>query len=188
MTDSAITIGNLMMSCLQGAVNNMDSAIRPGEVCFRIGSEVAFDADQFTDLCCLGLAYITPLDQQTSGGTSFPEQEIVRQAQARCAPPAWGFQWKAGIARCVPVNGPGGDGTMPTCTQWTEAYVKNLADAQALRQFVCCFRQAFLSTPEFLGMSIVIERQVQGPVQGGCVERSVTMWTQVINCDCPGQG
>lgn len=77
---------------------------------------------------------------------------------------------------------------MPTCEQWTEAYVKNLADAQALRQFVCCFRQSFLATPEFLGMSVVIERQVQGPVQGGCVERSVTIWTQVINCDCPGQG
>jgi hypothetical protein len=37
----------------------------------------------------------------------------------------------------------------------------------------------------FLGMSIVIGRQLQNNPQGGCVERNMTLTIQFPNCDCP---
>jgi hypothetical protein len=33
-------------------------------------------------------------------------------------------------------------------------------------------------------MSVVIERQNQGTPQGGCVERSMSIVAQIVNCDC----
>jgi hypothetical protein len=36
----------------------------------------------------------------------------------------------------------------------------------------------------FEGMSVVIDRQVQGPPLGGCIERYVNVQVQFPNCDC----
>lgn len=182
-TDYPLQLSTLMFNCLTTAVGLMDAAIRPQEICYRVGSEVAHDADMTTDLCCLGLAYVSALDIWPSSA-SFPEQDIVRQATAKCMPPAWGFQLKVGIVRCAPVSSDD-MGSMPTCTQWTEAHVKTLADAMALQRTACCFRNAVLSDPnDLLGMSVVIERQVQGSPLGGCVERYMNVSVQFPNTIC----
>lgn len=183
MTDQVETLGALLMACVTGAVAEMDSTIAPEEICFRVGSEVPYDADQYSDLCCRGLAYVGLGDIWPSSA-SFPEQDINRQASAVCYPPAWGVQWKVGIVRCSPV---GYEGSMPTCADWTSAYMKAVADAAALRRISCCFRAAIRDTAEFRGLSMIIERQVQGTPQGGCVERHVTFSVQMANCDCAGQ-
>jgi hypothetical protein len=183
MTDQVELLGDILMTCVNEAVSGMDPSIAPLDTCFRIGSEVPYDADNYYDMCCRGLAYVSLGDIWPSSA-SFPEADIVRQASAVCYPPAWGVQWKTGIIRCAPV---GYEGNQPTCADWTSAYLKAVADARALRQIACCFRATVRSTQAFRGLGVVIERQVQGPPQGGCVERYVTISVQMSNCDCPGQ-
>jgi hypothetical protein len=153
----------------------------PQHCCFRVGTEVAHDAGINVDLCCEGIAYVMLGDTFPSSG-SFPEQDIVRQADAKCPPPTWAQVFKVGIIRCVPV----GDGfNPPSCTEWNEAALQNVADSIALRRTACCFRQFIITNNEqFLGMSVVIERQSQGPIAGGCVERSMQITAQIPNnCD-----
>jgi hypothetical protein len=183
MTDQVFDLGNLLMGCITGGIGEMDPTIAPAETCFRIGNEVPYDADLYFDMCCRGLAYASLGDIWPSSG-SFPEQDINRQASAVCYPPAWAVQWRVGIIRCAPV---GTDTSMPTCEEWTSAYLKQVADAAALRRIACCFRAAVRNTTRFKGMSVVIERQTQGAPQGGCVERYFTIAVQMANCDCAGQ-
>lgn len=181
MTDPVIELAVAALSCLQQAVTGLPGA--PANVCFRVGLEVAHDLDMTADLCCSGLAYVALGDTYPSA-QSFPEQDIVRQANAVCAPPSWAQQFKFGIVRCVPVMRDD-FGTMPTCADWNTAALQNFYDSIALRRTACCFRQFFTTNQGlFEGMSVVIERQTQGSPNGGCVERSLTITAQMPNCDC----
>lgn len=153
----------------------------PQHCCFRVGTEIAHDAGILQDLCCEGLAYVALGDTYPSSD-SFPEQDIVRQANAHCAPSTWAQQFKVGIIRCVPT---GDEFLPPNCTEWNAASRQNVIDAQTLRRVACCMRDFVVnSAGDFFGMSFVIERQSQGNPQGGCVERSMTLTAQFINCDC----
>jgi hypothetical protein len=151
----------------------------PQHCCFRVGPEVAHDAGLHTDLCCEGIAYVSIGDLWPSVA-SFPEQDIVRQSNSNCYPPAWGVSLKAGIIRCAPT----GDEDPPTCPEWLDAHTQTAHDAQALRKASCCIRSFVQSSPEFLGMSVVIDRQIQGSPLGGCVERYFTVSIQIPNIDC----
>lgn len=147
---------------------------------FRVGTEVAHDMDQVNDLCCEGLGYVMLGDSWLSSN-SFPEEDINRQATARCMPPSWGIQLKYGLVRCVPTGG--ADGSMPTAVQWNDAAYQNFYDAEMLRNVACCFRSWFTSQVGFFdGMSIVIGRQIQANPNGGCVERYQTISVQFPNC------
>lgn len=153
----------------------------PQNCCFRVGTEIAHDAGINEDLCCEGLAYVALGDTYPSSD-SFPEQDIVRQANAHCAPPTWAQVFKVGIIRCVPV---GDQFNPPSCAEWNEAARQNVIDAQTLRRVACCMRDFVVNNGGiFFGMSFVIERQSQGNPQGGCVERSMTLTAQFPNCDC----
>jgi len=183
MATADIFVGPLMLellSCL--CEQSAQAANPPGICCFRVGNEVAHDAGQDEDQCCLGIAYVALGDTWPSSG-SFPEQDFVRQADAKCPPPTWAQSFKLGIIRCLPNVGDGFH--PPSCTDWNAAALQNVIDAQTLRQVACCFRD-FVTTNDglFLGMSVVIERQNQGTPQGGCVERSMSIVAQIVNCDC----
>lgn len=181
MTDPVIDLAVAALSCLSQAVTGLPGA--PGNVCFRVGLEVAHDLDMVNDLCCEGLAYVALGDTYPSS-QSFPEQDIIRQANAVCAPVSWAQQFKFGIIRCVPVM-LDDLGTMPTCADWNTAALQNFYDSIALRRTACCFRQFISSSQGLLeGMSVVIERQTQGSPAAGCVERSLTITVQMPNCDC----
>lgn len=151
----------------------------PQHCCFRVGTQVIHDAGLFTDQCCEGIAYIMLGDLYPSA-ISFPEQDIVRQATANCAPPTWAVQIKLGIIRCIDT----GDVDPMTCDQWNAAALQNIYDTKALINAACCFRSYILASERFLGMSVVIDRQVQGNPLGGCVERSLTISVQLPNCEC----
>lgn len=166
-----------LLSCLNEAVSGNPNP--PASTCYRVEWEPPHDLGQFSDLCCDGLGYVAFGDVWPSS-TSFPEQDIVRQADSVCPPPAWGIQLKAGIIRCVPTLGDNGD--PPTCDEETNAFLQDLDDSQALRQVTCCFRSYFNSDPQWLGLSIVIERQTK-VVQGGCSDRSVIIDVQMMNCE-----
>lgn len=183
MTEPTITLADQLLSCLSQAVTGSPNP--PGSVCLRVGSQVAHDLSQWEDLCCEGLGYVSLGDTYPSSD-SFPEQDIIRQANTTCAPPSWAQAFKVGIIRCVPVTTPSGAGfAPPTCAQWTAAAYQNMYDSASLRRTVCCFREWLRNqTGFFLGMSLVIERQIQVDPNGGCVERYVTITVQFPNCDC----
>lgn len=177
MTDPVFLMSTAALDCLTMAVTGNPGA--PAVLCMRVGLEVVHDLDMVTDLCCEGLGYVTIGDTWVSSA-SFPEQDIVRQANAVCLFPAWGQTIKMGIVRCVPVMGE--QGSMPTCQEYTDAHVQNVYDSISLRRAACCLR-TWVQT-NMLGMSVVIQRQTQGPPLGGCIERSVTIDIQFPNCDC----
>lgn len=181
LNDPAYQFAYQALSCLQ--VNYPVSGFIPGEFCVRVGSTITYDVDMFRDECCTGLGYVALGDTYPSS-ESFPEADIVRQARSVCPPVTWGQQLKVGIIRCIPTV-KDDLGTMPSCDDWETAFQKGVADIIALRRMACCMRVWLTGqTGNLLGMSLVIERQLQGTPQGGCVERSVTLTLQQPNCDC----
>lgn len=182
MTDPSqtlsIQLGQALLECLCAAVNERPNP--PQHCCYRIGVEAAYDADLSTDLCCEGLAYVIPGDSWPS--VVFPNMDITRQANAPCGIVSWVQEFKVGIIRCAPT---GTDTQMPTCAEWNAAALQNLYDAESLRRAVCCFRPTAYAIPEMLGLSIVVNRMQQNPVLGGCVERWMTVQTELPGDCCP---
>ena len=178
--DPVIFLADIALTCLNQAVTGVPNP--PANICYRVGSEVAHDVDLVHDLCCEGLAYVS-LGDTFPSSSSFPEQDIVRQANTACAPAAWAQQFRVGIVRCVPVV-MDDTGAMPTCADWNAAALQNMWDSVALRRAACCIRSFMVSNEGFfLGMSTVMERQIQGNPLGGCVERYFTIMLQFPNCD-----
>lgn len=175
-----LPLAQVLLNCLCAAVSGNPNP--PQNCCYRIGNNPPMDVDWYTDLCCEGLAYVS-LGDIFPSTDSFGEADIVRQAASACPPASWAVTFRIGIIRCVPT---GTSTTMPTCNQWTDAFIQNVHDAQALRAAACCFRSYVTSnTGAYFGMSTIIGRQSQGEPQGGCVERSMDIMAQIINCDCP---
>jgi hypothetical protein len=193
--DPVIYLAQLAKTCLTNAVAEVAALVNdvtiwkpPAEVCFRVSTQIPFDMDKYADLCCQGLGYVA-LGGTWPSANSFPEQDVNRQAASRCAPPAWAEEYRMGLVRCLPVVTQGEgfqEGGMPTCAEWNQAAIQNMWDSVTLRKATCCFRQSVLtdSTGFFDGMSVVMDRQVQGPPLGGCVERYVNVQVQHPNCDC----
>ena len=196
--DPLFVISQAALTCLSNAIATVTAAAAaagpgyewsaPQQVCYRVSTQIPFDIDKYQDLCCQGLGYVA------IGGTwptanQFPEQDIQRQAETSCFPPAWGQEVRMGLVRCVPVGTQGTGAAefgMPTCTEWTAAAIENMWDSVVLRKAMCCFRAAIRNNANdfFEGMSFVIDRQIQGPPLGGCVERYVSATIQFPNCDC----
>jgi hypothetical protein len=159
----------------------------PENIGRRLDLQVAWDVDLWRDLCCEGLGYVSFGDVFPSW-TGFPEPDVVNQANyGACSPPAWAVQIRMGLVRCVPS---GTDTTMPSMADWNAASAQQTSDSQALRRASCCFRQRIVADSDtpgpFWGMSAVIGTQGQIQLQGGCVERNVTITVQIPNCDCMG--
>lgn len=172
-------LARFLLQCLCTTANRATNP--PKNCCLRVGADVPMDADLYTDLCCEGLAYVS-LGDVFPSTSSFPDQDIIRQAQARCGIASWAVSLRAGIIRCAPT---GTETTMPTCTDWTASAVQNFTDAQVLRVASCCFLAGFQNlNDQLLGMSVVINRQNQSSPNGGCLERYVTFDVQIPNCDC----
>lgn len=178
--DLTVSVTNLLLDCLCTAVQ--ERANPPAVCCLRVGTEAAMDADFISDLCCQGLAYVMPGDAFPS--YQFPNQDITRQAEVNCGIVSWGIEFRAGIMRCVPV---GDDmGNMPTCDDWTTSAWQSLLDSTSLRRFACCAPPTLRSNlPALDGLSIIAGRIQQGMVQGGCVERFITMQVQIPGDCCP---
>lgn len=169
---------NAALACLCETVSGIPNP--PQHCCFRVGTEIIHDAGISIDQCCEGIAYVA-LGDMFPSAVSFPEQDIVRQANSNCAPPTWGLYLKVGIIRCIPVGGM----DPLDCDSWNSAALQNIYDAAALTRTACCIR-SYVTTQstDLLGMSVVIDRQVQGNPLGGCVERFFTIAVQIPNCEC----
>lgn len=176
-TDLVQPIAEALLNCLCTTAASAEGA--PQHCCYRVGTEPAFDADLFGDLCCEGLAYVQMGEIRPS--RIAPEEDVDRQA-AGCGILSWIVNFRVGIVRCVPTGGPNGE--MPSCIDWNVAAAQNFVDAHVLRVVSCCFINAVTELNHMLGMSVVISRQTQGGVQGGCIERYFTVDVQFPNCDC----
>lgn len=170
-------LAEIFLSCLCNAVATR--AKPPLHCCFRLGDEIAQDADLYADLCCQGLAYVS-LGEIYPVVNSFPEQSIVTQADQVCAIPSWAVSLRAGIIRCAPV---GTNTTMPTCADWNAAMTQHILDAQSLAEAACCLKAGWIQVEP--GLSFVIGPSSTTTPQGGCTERSITVQVQTIVCpDC----
>jgi hypothetical protein len=178
--DPVVELYEAALACLCAAV--AENPNPPAHCAPRVGPEIAYDMGQYTDYCCEGLAYIS-LGDTWASSASFPEQDIVRQANAVCPPVTWAQDFKLGIIRCSPTGNENGE--PPTDADWLAAAAQNLVDAQSLRVAACCFRNFVIAnTGLYTGMSVVINRQTQVTPNGGCVERYVTITVQFPNLDC----
>jgi hypothetical protein len=173
--DLVLELSNALLQCLCVAVTGQ--ADPPQHCCYRVGTEPVHDIDLEgqIDLCCEGLAYVLLRDTYPSVA-SFPENDIVRQAQANCDPPAYAIGYRVGIVRCAP--------TESDCTLNNAAFAQNVADMYSINRAMCCFRDYINASETFLGMSLVVERQTQGSTSGGCTERYVNLTAQIPNLDC----
>ena len=164
-----------LLGCLCTAVSGHPDP--PQHCCYRVGTEPVHDVDLETniDLCCEGLAYVLLGDTYPSS-QSFPDNDIVRQAESRCPFPTCGVAFRLGIVRCAPATS--------KCTENNAAFTQNLYDMQSINDAMCCFLEFVRTSTTFMGMSLVIERQVQGSTSGGCTERYVNIVAQIPNQDC----
>lgn len=181
LSDPMITnLAAAALNCLCTAVNALPNP--PTHCCYQLEYEPPHSLTESTDICCEGLAYVSMGDQFISFA-SFPEADIVRQANQRCALPAWAVQLRLGIIRCVPSLDD--NGNPPTCDEENLAFQQEILDAKALRWAACCLRSWVLggTEPAFLGMQMTIDRQ-QKTVLGGCMERYVPVTVQFTDCDC----
>jgi len=182
MDEADLIVGPLMNTILSCLCEQAARAPNPPAICcFRVGVEIPHDAGINEDQCCEGIGYVALGDTYPSA-VSFPEQDIIRQADAKCTFPTWAQVFKLGLIRCVPV------GTIYNpigCDEWNAAAVQNVYDSATLRRVACCIRDYMRQVGgQLLGMSTVVERQIQSTPQGGCVERSMTVTIQIPNCDC----
>lgn len=194
--DPIFVLSQTALTCLTNAITTVTGLAAaagagyawkaPQSVAYRVSTQIPFDMDKYADMCCNGLGYVA------IGGTwpssdQFPEQDIQRQANAVCSPPSWGQEVRFGLVRCVPVGTQGigaQEFSMPTDTEWTAAAIENMWDSIVLRKALCCYRNAVRNIGFFEGMSVVIDRQIQGPPLGGCIERYASATVQFPNCDC----
>jgi len=182
MDEADLIVGPLMNTIRSCLCEQAARAPNPPAICcFRVGVEIPHDAGINEDQCCEGIGYVALGDTYPSA-VSFPEQDIIRQADAKCTFPTWAQVFKLGLIRCVPV------GTIYNpigCDEWNAAAVQNVYDSATLRRVACCIRDYMRQVGgQLLGMSTVVERQIQSTPQGGCVERSMTVTIQIPNCDC----
>lgn len=170
-------LANTLLACLCTAVSGMPSP--PRNCCFRVGTEpvhgIGLDQLNPTDLCCEGLAYVLLRDNYPSEA-SFPDADIIRQVQGACPPATWAVAFRIGIVGCVTSS--------DDCASNNADFITNLYRMQALNEAVCCFRSFMNTSSVYAGMSLVIERQVQGSTTGGCTERYVNLVAQIPNLEC----
>lgn len=172
--DMVTELSAALLGCL--CTNVAANPNPPLHCCYRVGTEPVHDISaEGVDLCCEGLAYVLMRDNYPSV-ESFPDNDIVRQANQICGPPAWAVQFRMGIVRCVPDTS--------DCAPNNAAFTQNLYDMLSINRATCCFREFVRDTPMYMGMSLVIERQTQGSTSGLCTERYVNLVVQIPNRDC----
>lgn len=178
--DLVLAAGQFLKTCLCDAVEL--SSAPPAHCRFQVGLLGFAGIDLISDECCEGVAYVALGDVYPSS-TSFPEMDFARQADQRCKITSWAAEFRLGIIRCAPT---GTNTQSPTDAAWNAAALLNFQDSQILRRASCCARLGIEEADpnqQFLGMSVVIGRQVQSPNGGGCVDRYVPITVQIPVCE-----
>lgn len=158
-------------SCLVTEVGKLQYP--PSRVQIRPGALFEFQADNITNECCDGIAWVrrgvlTP----TTGAWPNPQADSEVNP-----PPMYSVQLELGIMRCVPIAADV-DGSIVTEAQWLQAAQNAEDDAAALRRVVCCLRDIY-------GNRAVIENPTVPLENGGmCGGQVVTLLVRAPACEC----
>ena len=159
-----------MLSCLCAALAEETTWPTDAICCLRAGDSAIQDVGQYFDECCQGMAYVRPAGFYMTGTVESPfPSPSTDAAISSCGVPAWGLQLEIGVFRCIRTDRP------LTCAEWTEAVVRQLADAKAMRAAVCCLEQLYDPQSVALGLWTPV-----GP-QGGCLGSIWPISVQVDN-------
>lgn len=167
-------IAQALLACLDLAYQDMDEAIRPGQICLRVGT-VPYSIGTQENLCCTGLAWVRIVRIYPT--TSFPLED---QTALACPASAYAVELEMGAVRCLPDHGAQSGAT---CEEWTAAFLAVDEDAATMRKALCCME-------DNLGVHPVGEQFLPGqwsPVdgQGMCIGGTMLV-TYGFDCrECP---
>ena len=158
----------ILLTCLVNALAVNPNP--PAKACLTWGDPIA-DMGVDGDDCCEGVAYVNLMEFYPSSNL-FPDRTIERQS-GPCGVLAWAVRFQATVFRCWPDDGM----TRISCADRTAAVTQLFHDSQAIRQALCCFREA---NRDYL--VAVTDAQPTGPL-GGCAGVYGTVSVQLPNCD-----
>lgn len=153
----------------------------PAKLQIRPGSVFTSMADDTTDECCAGIAYVRPnTDTPTAGNWPSPLFDVDGPSASRGAPAYYAVQVEIGIYRCIPVisNVEGNRDAIPTEDQWLQAAQEHLDDRAALRRTVCCLRGIYGSDGVLTGPYTPLQNE------GTCGGQFVLLTIRAPACDC----
>lgn len=162
----------LLLACLRDALNAHPDP--PGIICLRAGDHVIQDVGipGFSqDECCAGQAYVRIVGFYMTGGDTTPFPSPSTDAPiSPCDIPAWGLQLEMGVFRCVRTD------RSLTCTEWTVAAARQMADAKAMRAALCCFQDLHDAS------TVAVGTWSPSGVSGGCLGSTWPVSVEVLNC------
>jgi len=146
----------------------------PKLIGFRPGVQIEALLSTLSDECCLGLAWVRPVNFYPSRNFPAPDTDFQR-----CAPTAWAMVLELGAVRCAP-TAPANRLVLPQ--QWDATTVAVMDDAAALRRALCCFMDA---DPDRM-----IKADLWQPlaVEGGCTGGTLQVSVAALACDCVQAG
>lgn len=161
----------MLLDCLCTALQAYDNP--PETCCLRPGDTVIQDVGipGFSqDDCCRGQAYVKIAGYYMTGEGNSPFPSPSTDAPiSPCGVPAWGLQLEMGIFRCIRTD------RQPTCTEYTEAVIRQMTDAKAMRCALDCFIS--LHDPQTVAVG---NWSPAGP-DGGCVGSTWQVSVEVLN-------
>jgi hypothetical protein len=166
----------MLLDCLCTALNNQPNP--PETCCLRPGDTVIQDVGipGFSDDdCCRGQAYVKISGFYMTGEASSPFPSPSTDAPiSPCGIPAFGVQLEMGVFRCIRTD------RQPTCTEYTEAVIRQMADAKAMRCALTCFVEQH--DPQTVAVG---NWSPAGP-DGGCLGSTWQVSVEVLNSceDC----
>lgn len=160
-----------LLNCLCAALNSRPNP--PSICCLRPGDSVVQDVGipgYSQDECCAGQAYVRVVGFYMTGGANSPFPSPSTDAPVSpCGVPAWGLQLEMGVFRCIRTD------RQPTCTEYTEAVIRQMNDAKAMREAACCFEDLY--DPETVALG---QWSPAGP-DGGCVGSTWQVSVEILN-------
>lgn len=159
------------MDCLRTWALQVPSP--PANFQMRPGTAFSAMADATRDECCEGVAWIRP------GFVWETDEFPVQRNDAQNEQAAYlAVQVELGIVRCLPTQGPDGDGTVVDATQWLAALQASEDDRWVLRKAVCCLVDAYGQDAVVVGQYAPLENEAN------CSGVSVVVTIRRPFCDC----
>jgi hypothetical protein len=145
----------------------------PARFHIRPGATFSASADDHTDECCEGVAWVR-------GGLLYETDAFPTQrSDAGVDQPAYyALQVELGIVRCLPTQGPDGGGSILDEVQWRAAAQATEDDRWALRTAVCCLRNVYGVDAVIPGSYAPLESE------GNCSGITVLVTVRLPACDC----
>lgn len=169
-----------LLDCLCTALTELATDVfpAPGICCIRAGDNVAVDMGEYQNECCEGLAYVKINGIYPTGGAGSPFPSPSSDfALNKCAPYAWGVQLEMAVFRCVSAEIIPCDYLTYGSNSWEYVAQRQMLDAKAMRQALCCFMAPRDGGDVSMGVMNSTSRE------GACMGVTWPLSVQVRNCE-----